>query len=74
MQNKYNIGCIAFLIILGTILIIYILISFLITKLIIWFILGIFNYNLSNKFWYIFVAITIILPALKSIFTININK
>ena len=39
--------------------------GFLITKVIIWIILGLFNYDLSDKFWYIFVLITIVIPMLR---------
>lgn len=48
-------------------------ISCLITWAIIWVSNGLFNYDLSDKFWYIFVIIFFILPLLKGIFTVKVN-
>ena len=33
---------------------------FLLTKLIIWFSMGMFNYDLSDKFWYVFAGLVIL--------------
>ena len=74
MYQKNNIGCLAFLFVCAIVLGIAILIGVLATKLIIWFVLGVFIYDLSDKFWYIFVALMFILPMLKGIFTINVSN
>ena len=44
------------------------------TWAVIWVSNGLFNYDLSDKFWYVFVVIFFILPILRSTFSIRINK
>lgn len=39
---------------------------FLITKLVIWVSMGLFNYDLSDKFWYVFGAVVLINALLGS--------
>ena len=75
MYNKNdNIGCLAALFLIILFFGIAVAVGFFITKITIWFVMGIFEYDLSDKFWYIFVAWVILLPALRNIFTITVNK
>lgn len=76
MYNKSNndIGCLTLVLLILVILGIIITVNIILTKLIIWFSLGVFNYDLSDKFWYIFVGLTFILPMLKGTFSINIKN
>lgn len=49
-------------------------IGLFLTWAVIWVSNGLFNYDLSDKFWYVFVVIFFILPILRSTFRISINK
>lgn len=71
LYTKEEIGCLAFILSILGISLFLIIINLILTKLIIWFSLGVFNYDLSDKFLYIFVSLTFILPMLKGIFSIN---
>lgn len=41
------------------------LIDFVLTKVILWLSLGLFNYDLSNKFWYIFVIVFLVISIIS---------
>ena len=41
-------------------------ITFIMAKLVIWCVMGLFNYDLSDKFWYVYVAIMLINALLGS--------
>ena len=41
-------------------------ITFIMAKLVIWCVMGLFNYDLSDKFWYVFGAIMLINALLGS--------
>lgn len=57
---KRNIGCLqALLIVIGGICI-TVAIDMGVTHLIIWIVKGLFNYDLSDKFWYIFACLIVI--------------
>lgn len=71
---RNNIGCVSALIFILGITSITVLLNLILTKIIIWFTLGVFNHDLSDKFWYIFAAISFILPMLRGIFSVNIRK
>ena len=68
------------LIVLGTILFILLcflfpfVIGYILTLLIIWVADGLFNYDLHDKFWYIYVVVVIIIPMLKGFFRVEINN
>lgn len=48
------------------------LIDFVLTKVILWLSLGLFNYDLSNKFWYIFVIVFLVVSIISP-FKVNIK-
>lgn len=64
-------GCLGFLIVIGLILLISCLMGLLITYATIWIAQGLFNYDLSDKFWYIFVLYYILVTVLKTRITVN---
>lgn len=47
---------------------------FLITKLVIWVSMGLFNYDLSDKFWYVYVVIMLISGVLNISVKVKGNK
>ena len=76
MYNKTDL--IKVLAVLGVIAFIFMLpliIGLVITWLIIWISNGLFNYDLHDKFWYIYILIVIIIPIIRgSFFRVTINK
>lgn len=64
-------GCLAFLFVLLVILTITFLGGLLITNVIIWTAQGLFNYDLSDKFWYVFALYYILLVIFKTQITVN---
>lgn len=50
------------------------IIGYIFTHILIWCCNGIFNYDLSDKFWYIFVALVFLLPLLRGTVNVKINK
>ena len=51
-----NCGCLAIIIMILGVILLSILGGLLVTNIIIWIVNGIFHYDLSDRFWYIFVA------------------
>ena len=72
-QDNGLFGCLLAIIILLLVVGCSFGVSCLITWAIVWVGNGLFNYDLSDKFWYIFVIIFFILPLLKGIFTVKVN-
>lgn len=68
-KDDVLIGCIAaiFFLILG--LSVGFIWLYIITKLIVWVSMGLFSYDLTDKFWYVFASIVIV----HTIFGLNIN-
>lgn len=48
--------------------------GYIITLILIWFCNGVFNYDLSDKFWYLYVGIVFLLPLLRSTIRIKIDN
>ena len=50
------------------------IVGYIITLILIWFCNGVFNYDLSDKFWYLYVGIVFLLPLLRSTIRIKIDN
>ena len=50
------------------------IVGYIITLILIWFCNGVFNYDLSDKFWYLYVGIVFLLPLLRSTVRIKIDN
>lgn len=58
-------GCLVALFLVIVAIGINLLVDFVLTKIILWISLGLFNYDLSNKFWYIFVIVFLIISIIS---------
>lgn len=54
-------GCLVALLLVIVAIGVNLLVDFALTKIILWISLGLFNYDLSNKFWYIFIIVFLII-------------
>ena len=72
-QDSGLIGCLLALLIMLLVPCIYFAVGYFLTWLIIWVSNGLFNYDLSDKFWYVFVIIFFIIPILRGSCNVNIN-
>lgn len=58
-------GCLVALLLVIVAIGVNLLIDFALTKIILWISLGLFNYDLSNKFWYIFVIVFLVISIIS---------
>ena len=58
-------GCLITLLLVIVAIGVNLLVDFALTKIILWISLGLFNYDLSNKFWYIFVIVFLIISIIS---------
>lgn len=58
-------GCLVALFLVIVAIGVNLLVDFALTKIILWISLGLFNYDLSNKFWYIFVIVFLVISIIS---------
>lgn len=58
-------GCLVALLLVIVAIGVNLLVDFALTKIILWISLGLFNYDLSNKFWYIFVIVFLVISIIS---------